>query len=138
MRPLSLTKLLCPVALLILATSCGQSSASGNSSGTQSPCDKSSSIKGSIVTISYTSSGNFVGGLLLDGSKERQAAFTQVYVNVRSTTQVFEKQQGECRTIAFTTLKKGQRIQIQSTGVAAQSYPPQIEATEILILTSTT
>ena len=120
--------------LLALAAGCGQNASSGSSSGTQSPCEKSSSIKGSIVTISYASSGSSIGGFLIDGSKENQAEFNQVYVSVGKTTQVFEKEQGECQSVSFTVLKKGQRVQIQSTGVVMQSYPPQIEATEVLIL----
>lgn len=130
----SLRNIFCLAVLLALTASCGQSTASGNPSGTQSPCDKSSSIKGSIVTISHTPSGSLIGGFLLDGTKENKAEFDHVYVSARSTTQVFEKQQNECHTLSFSALKQGQRVQIQSTGVATQSYPPQIEATEILIL----
>ena len=134
MKPRSLRSILGLAVLLALTASCGQSTSSGNPSGPQSPCDKSSSIKGSIVTISHTASGSLIGSFLLDGSKENRAAFDQVYVMARSSTQVFEKQQNECHTLSFTALKQGQRVQIESTGIATQSYPPQIEATEILIL----
>ena len=134
MKPRSLRSILGLAVLLALTASCGQSTSSGSSSGTPSPCQKSSSIKWSIVTISHTASGSLIGSFLLDGSKENRAAFDHVYVQARSTTQVFEKQQNECHTLLFTALKQGQRVQIQSTGIATQSYPPQIEATEILIL----
>lgn len=134
MQHYPLGKVLCLAILLMLTAGCGQNTPTGSPTGTQSPCEKSSSIKGSIATISHTSSGNFIGGFLLNGTKENQATYDQVYVSVRQTTQVFEKQQGVCHTMAFTTLKQGQRVQIQSTGIATQSYPPQIEATEILII----
>ena len=134
MKARSLHSMLGLAVLLALTASCGQSTSNGNPSGAQSPCEKSSSIKGSIVTISHTPSGSLIGSFLLDGTKENQAEFDHVYVTARSTTHVFEKQQKECHTLSFTALKQGQRVQIQSTGIATQSYPPQIEATEILIL----
>ncbi len=123
--------------LLALIAACGQNTSSGSTSGTQTPCEKTSLIKGNIVTISHISSGNSIGGFLLDGTKEKQAEFDRVFVNVRSDTKVFEQQQNECNTLTFADLKSGQRVQIQSTGVVAQSYPPQIQATEIVILPPT-
>jgi hypothetical protein len=42
----------------------------------------------------------------------------------------------ECRTLSSADLKPGQRVQVQSTGTATQSYPPQIQATEVVILPS--
>ncbi|MBV8823152.1 MAG: hypothetical protein JO125_16295 [Chloroflexi bacterium] len=129
-----LGRVLALLVLLVLTTSCSQSTSGVTSSGPQSPCDRSSSIKGSIASISSASSGRLVGSFLLDGSKEKQAAYDQVYVQVPSSTQVYEKQASGCQTVPFTALKKGQRVQIQSTGIATQSDPPRIEAAEILLL----
>ena len=56
--------------LLTLMTGCGQSTSSGSASATPNACDKASSIKGSIVSISHESSGNLMGNFLLDGTKE--------------------------------------------------------------------
>jgi hypothetical protein len=56
-----------------------------------------------------------------------------VYID-QQTTKIYDNRQQECRIGSFTDLQKGQRIAIQSTGVALQSYPPQITATEIVIL----
>jgi hypothetical protein len=130
----SLHNLFCLAVLLALVTGCGQSTSSNNSSGTQNPCERASSIRGTVVTISHTASGKLIGGFLLDGTKENQALFDSVYVNVDNATQLFEKQQNECRTLSFPDLKPGQRVQVQSTGIATQSYPPQIQATEVVIL----
>ena len=134
MQQCSLRSVFCLAVLLALVAGCGQSTSSGNASGTQNPCEKASAIRGNIVTVSHTASGKSIGGFLLDGTKENQALFDSVYVRVDSVTQVFEKQQNECRTLSFTDLKPGQRVQVQSTGTAAQSYPPQIQATEVVIL----
>jgi hypothetical protein len=122
------------VFLLALIASCGQNLTSGSPSGTPNPCEQTSSIKGTAVTISHVSSGNLIGGFLLDGTKENQAEFDRVYVHVFKDTKVFEQQQNECRTLTFADLTSGQREQIQSTGSVAQSYPPQIQATEIVML----
>ena len=134
MQDRSLRSVCCLVVLLALVAGCGQSTSSGSASGTHNPCEKASSIRGTIVTISHTTSGKLIGGFLLDGAKENQPLFDSVYVKVDRATQVFEKQQNECRALSFTDLQSGQRVQVQSTGIVAQSYPPQIQATEVVIL----
>ena len=136
MQHCSQRSVFCLAVLLALVAGCGQSTSSNNPSGTQNPCEKTSSIRGNILTISHMASGKFIGGFLLEGTKENQVLFDRVYVKVDSATQVFEKQQNECRTLSFADLKPGQRVQVQSTGTATQSYPPQIQATEVVILPS--
>src|SRR5262245_44499245 len=136
MQHCSLRGEFCLTVLLALVAGCGQSTSSNSPSGTQNPCEKTSSIRGTIETISHMASGKFIGGFLLDGTKENQVLFDSVYVKVDSATQVFEKQQNECRTLSSADLKPGQRVQVQSTGTATQSYPPQIHATEVVILPS--
>ncbi len=133
MRHYTLSPILCLVALVMLA-SCSPSTASGSSAAPPNPCEKSSNVKGTITSIKNVVYKNFVGSFMLNGTGEQQAAFDQVIVSVSSTTQVFEKQGNECHSASFTTLQPGQRLQIQTTGIAAQSYPPQVEATEIVIL----
>ncbi len=98
------------------------------------PCDKSSDIRGSIITISQATLGGILGTILLDGTNEQNAQFDKVYTKINADTQIFEKQEQGCRSSSFASLKVGQRVQIQSTGVTALSYPPQITATEIVIL----
>ena len=143
----SLRKILCLSALLVLMAACASANQSGASEGSQgtpkpgtprgsNPCERLSAIKGSVMSISHTPAGNFIGGLLLDGTHEQHAAFDQVYASVRNTAQVYEKQGNECRAVTFTSIKAGQRLQIQSTGTVLQSAPPQIEAVEIVILLS--
>ena len=102
----------------------------------QSPCDMSSDIRGNIVTVSQGTSSTMLGGFLLDGTQEQNVQFDTVFTKVGPHTQIFEKQDQECRTSSFSALKVGQRVQVQSTGVTALSYPPQITATEIVILPS--
>jgi hypothetical protein len=120
--------------LMILPLVVGCAIGSGGNQGPvapQSPCDKSSSIKGSIQTIS-TSSGTTI--MLLDGTKEQGATYDKVSVLINSTTQIFEKHGQECQTVTLSALQTGQRVQIQASSPATQSYPPQITATEVLLL----
>jgi len=119
--------------LLPLVIACG-SEKNVAASGTQRPCDKSSSIKGSIVTLAHITMGESIGNMLIDGTKEQQAAFTTVDVFIKADTQIFEKQGQECRSVSIAALKTGQRVFIQSTGQVAQSYPEQITATEIVVV----
>lgn len=125
------------ILLLLFLVGCGSNPTGTSSSGSQTPCDKQSAIRGTIVTISQAPSGgapSYVGGILIDGTKEQKAEFDKVYASIHTNTRVFEKQGQECRSVSFATLKIGQRVQIQSTGIVRQSYPPQIDATEIVIL----
>ncbi len=133
MRHLSRYLLPCLVALFALV-SCGQSPSGGSSTTSQNACEKTSNVRGTITSIKNVITGNFVGSFLLNGTKEQQATFDLVVVRVTSTTQVFEKQGTVCRSLSFANLKQGQRLQIQTTGTTLQSYPPQVEATEIVIL----
>ncbi len=133
MDAMKTTHILLLLALLSLAAGCASpvGSSGAGSSGTQNPCDKQSSIKGRIVTISHGTAG---GGIALDGTKEPQAAYDKIYVLVNPNTLLFEKQGKECRAVSSAALKVGQRVQVQSTGSVMQSYPPQTNAAEIVIL----
>jgi len=123
------------IVFLAVLVGCGPSR---TSSDTKTACDISSNILGNIVSISYASvSGSttsFVGAIFIDGTKEKQRAFDKVSVSVAVHTQIFEKQEQKCRIVAFDALKIAQRVQIQSTGIVRETYPPQIDATEIVIL----
>lgn len=127
--------------LLLSLAGCGSSAAGGSgsqSSGT--PCDKQSSIRGSIISITQkpaTSSANSPGILFIDGTKEQHAAYDKAYITLDANTQVFEKQGQSCQAVSVATLKVGQRVQVQpGTGIAIQTYPPQLDASEIIILSS--
>src|SRR5436305_2229657 len=64
------TQLLIP--LLLLLVGCGSNPTGTSSSGSQTPCNKQSAIRGTIVTISQAPSGgapSYVGAILLDGTK---------------------------------------------------------------------
>ena len=120
------------IVLLSMLVGCGPSS---TSSDTKTVCDISSNILGNIISISHASaSGSFVGAIFIDGTKEKQSAFDKASVSVAIHTQIFEKQEQKCRIVSFDALKIAQRVQIQTTGLVRETYPPQIEATEIVIL----
>jgi hypothetical protein len=123
------------IMLLSVLVGCGSNSIS---SDTKTACDISSNILGNIVSISHASvsgsTASFVGAIFIDGSKEKHKAFDKVSVSVAVHTQILEKQEQKCRIVAFNALKIAQRVQIQSTGIVRETYPPQIDATEIVIL----
>ena len=120
------------IALLILLFSVMAACDTGsNNPSSQTPCDKPSSLKGTITQIT---SGTSANGLLIDSTKEQGTQYSKFYATVKADTPVFEKQGQECRSMSFADLKIGQRVQMQSTGIAAQSFPVQLTATEIVIL----
>jgi|SRR5579884_893038 len=102
-----------------------------NKPSSQTPCDKPSSLKGTITQIT---SGTSANGLVIDSTKEQGVQYSKFYAIVKAGTAVFEKQSQECRSMSFADLKIGQRVQLQSTGPVAQSFPVQLTATEIVIL----
>ena len=122
---------LCFFFLSCLITACGQGTSDGASINS---CKQASTIKGTVVTISRVVSGKTTGSLFLDSTKEKQADFQQAVVTINSSTQFFAMRGDSCPAISFASLKQGQRVQIQSTGVALQSSPPQIEATAVILL----
>ncbi len=107
-----------------------------SSTNKQSPCDTSSDIRGSIVTIMQGTSNTMLSGFMLDGTQEQNVQFDRVFTKIGPATQIYEKQGQACHTSSFSALKVGLRVQVQSNGVTALSYPPQITATEIVILPS--
>jgi hypothetical protein len=132
MWQIKLKYILLLVPLLSLIGGCGPSSL-----GSQTPCDTPSKIRGTIVAISKRSSGsgNYIGGILIDGTKEKQKAeFDKVNISAHTATQIFEKQGQACNAVSFAALKVGQRVQVQSTGIVRQIYPPEVDATTIVIL----
>ncbi len=125
----------CLMALLLLTAGCGQQQQVATGSPAN-PCQQSSSIVGHILRIAPSSSGSTRGSIVLDSSKELHAAFAQAVVTLTEKTQVYIQQQQECEEISLAKLTQGQHIKVHSTGVVAQSEPPQIEATQIVILSS--
>lgn len=113
------------LALLPLFASCS----SGNSSNeAQTPCDKTSSIRGTIAKV-------LKAGILIDGTPEKQqAAYDKVYAFSNQQTRIFEKQGSQCQQVSFTALKLGKRVQVQAASPTQQSYPPQLVASEIVLL----
>lgn len=128
------------LVLLTLLVGCA-SNASGGAShtpGSQSPCEKPSNIRGTIVSIKQAPAGsstNSLATILIDGTREPQAAYDKVYISLHVDTQVFEKQGQACHSVSSASLKIGQRVQVQpATGLVLQTYPPQLTASEIIIL----
>ena len=121
---------LMPLLILWLSvvTACDTGS---NNPSSQTPCDKPCSLKGTITQIT---SGTSANGLVIDSTKEKGVQYSKFYAIMKTDTQVFEKHGQECRSMSFADLKIGQRVQVQSTGIAAQSFPVQLTATEIVIL----
>ncbi len=121
---------LIPLLILLFAVMVACDTGS-NTPSSQTPCDKQSSLKGTITRIA---SGSSTNGLLIDSSKEKGVQYSKFYATVKADTPVFEKQGQECRTMSFADIKIGQRVQLQTTGLVAQSSPVQVTATEIVIL----
>jgi hypothetical protein len=90
-------------------------------------------IRGKILSILQKPSGTILGGFLLENATEKNTALSQVYVSIRSTTKFFEKQATHYQEVSSDALKVGQEVQIQSKSVLAQSYPPQVEASVVII-----
>jgi hypothetical protein len=76
----------------------------------QTPCDKSSSLKGTITQIT---SGTSANGLVIDSTKEQGVQYSKFYATIKADTHAFKKQGQACRSMSFADLKIGQEVAIQ-------------------------
>jgi hypothetical protein len=116
---------------------------SAHGSGTPAattPCTQAYPVSGTITSVEFGngSVGNAtsVGAALVKGPKEqyRGALGGDFEIFFLKETKVFEQQEKGCYSVSLTSLKVGQRIQVQFDGDIMQSLPPQIIALQLLIV----
>jgi hypothetical protein len=106
------------------------------------PCTQAYPVSGTITSVEFQngSLGNAttVGGAAVKGPQEQLHGLLGggFIVHFLKETRVFEQQEKGCHAVSLTSLKVGQRIQIQSDGDIMQSLPPQIVALQVMIVAS--
>jgi hypothetical protein len=77
-----------------------------------------------------------LGSALVQGPKEQYRGLLggDFVIHFLKETKVFEQQEKGCHSVSLTSLKVGQRIQVQFDGSIMQSLPPQVIALQLMIV----
>ncbi len=131
--------------LLLLMGSCSlppqASSPSGSTfSGSKSspeastPCDRVLEFAGTILAIGRSPHGE---GLLVHGKLLKGDRGDRFYVHIDQggqQTTIYDQRKPQCPRVSPSAFQPDQQIRIHSTGVILQSYPAQIYAVEVIIV----
>ena len=131
--------------LLILMGSCSlppeasdpsgsTSSPSSSSPSLPNPCTKVLEYEGTITAIERFPHGEELS-LLMDGKLGKVAQQNQFVAHIdQQRTKIYDHRKPQCRSVSLSALQKGQQIRIQSTGIVVTTYPEQIYAVEVIIV----
>jgi hypothetical protein len=134
------------VLLLILMGSCslppGASGPSGSTSSRSSspppatnPCARVLEYAGTITALRRSPHGEGLS-LLVHGKLEKGAPDDQFLATIdqEQQTKIYDHRKPQCPSVSPSAFQPGQQIRVQSTGVVYQTYPGQIDAVEVIIV----
>jgi hypothetical protein len=132
--------------LLILMGSCslppGASGLSGStSSGSSSspsattPCTRVLEFEGTITALRRSPHGEGLS-LLVHGKLEKGDPDAQflAHIDQEQQTKIYDHSKPRCPSVSPSAFQPGQQIRVQSTGIVYQTYPGQIDAVEVIIV----
>jgi len=131
--------------LLILMGSCSlppgtrgpsrsTSSPSSSSPSTPNLCTKALEYEGTITSIERSLHGEGLS-LLVQGKLGKGAQQDQFVAHIdQLRTKIIDHRKPRCRSVSLSALQTGQQIRIQSTGIVVTSYPGQIDAVAVIIV----
>lgn len=100
--------------------------------------DGGADIRGTVTSIHPANpegqASGLLGSVLIEGSVEADTQFDKAAVTITGQTRIVQQQGQDRRPASFESLAVGQRVQARFTGPAAESYPVQATAAEIVIL----
>lgn len=131
--------------LLILMGSCSfPPGSSGPSGSTSSPSSRSLSLpnlctkvleyEGTITALEPSPHGEGLS-LLVHGKLGKVAQQDQFVAHIdQQRTKIYDHRKPQCRNVSLSALQTGQLIGIHSTGIVVTTYPGQIDAVEVIIV----
>ena len=131
--------------LSILMVSCsltpGASVSSGSTSSPSSSspsatnlCNSRLEYEGTITVIGGSSHGKGLT-LLVHGQLGKALQQDQFVAHIdQQQTKIYDHRTSQCRSVSLSALQNGQQIRVQSTGIVVTTYPGQIDAVEVIIL----
>jgi len=91
-------------------------------------------VRGTVKKLTVFRGQGSVGGILVEGSKEKDTTNDKASVTVTTATKIYRWVNGKKKDAKFTDIKEGSTVQCVFTGPVLESYPVQAKAGEVLIL----
>lgn len=91
------------------------------------------SIRG-VITKIYAVEGKIVG-VMVEGSVESDTTYDKAMISFTKSSKFYEKIESEYKESSPDFLEEGQTVEVLFTGEVRTSYPAQVTAEEVLILT---
>ena len=89
---------------------------------------------GTITTLRRSPHGEGLS-LLMHGKLGKVAQQDQFLAHIdQQQTKIYEYRKLQCQSVSPAALQTGQQIRIQSTGIVVTTYPGQIDAVEVIIV----
>ena len=97
-------------------------------------CTKVLEYEGTITTLNRSPHGEGLS-LLVHGKLGNVAQEDQFVAHIdQQQTKIYDHRKLQCQSVSPATLQTGQQIRIQSTGIVVTTYPGQIDAVEVIIV----
>jgi hypothetical protein len=89
---------------------------------------------GTITTLNRSPHGERLS-LLVHGKLGKVAQEDQFVAHIdQQQTRIYDHRKLQCQSVSPVVLQTGQQIRIQSTGIIVTTYPGQIDAVEVIIV----
>jgi hypothetical protein len=89
---------------------------------------------GTITTLGRSPHGKGLS-LLVHGKLGKVAQEDQFVAHIdQQQTRIYDHRKLQCQSVSSAALQTGQQIRIQSTGIFVTTYPGQIDAIEVIIV----
>lgn len=94
-------------------------------------------LAGKIISITLSGyQGRMLGTFLIEGIRGEKDSLGKVSVDITQRTAIFKETAQKREPAKLSDLKAGQWVEVTTTGPALQTYPVQVEAATIVILSS--
>ena len=90
-------------------------------------------IRGVITSVT-DGSGDVVGSVRIEGAIDEDTSYDKAVVRVESDTSIYRQVGNALMEITFAELTEGQTVVAWFTGPVAESYPVQVKASQIVIV----
>ncbi len=104
-----------------------------SSDGDAAPSPKDPDIRG-VVTSITDGSGSVLGTVRIEGPIDDDTSYEKAVVRVESDTRIIRPVGNAVMELTFADLKVGQTVEAWFTGPVAESYPVQVKASLIAVL----
>lgn len=115
---------------LLMVQGCGNGEDKGNGNGNGN--GQTATIRGAIIAVDDYKQGE--GRLILmEVTKENGTQYDRASVSIAKDAKMYAMADGKKNKASLADLKSGQNLEVVITGPVMESYPVQVNATEVVI-----